>query len=394
MRLRDERGTVLPIALILMTLALGMGVAVLNTVNTQQRSAKRTKDRESALTIAEGVLETQAFALSSGWSQASDKPFAQCLSSASTQTTYCPDKTSLSSTFPSSDYSGATWTSDVFDNSSTEGGNAMQSFYSDSLATKAPRYDANGDNQVWVRASATYMGKTRRLVALVKRQQNPAENFPFNTITAANLTNSNNGNKVIEQLTSASGAVGPVRLRCTASTTCPSIDRTNQVSPSGQVYTGYAGGNALDAAALGRLKSTARANGTLYTSCPASLTGAVVWLDISAGTTCKYTANNDYNTQSSPGMLIVADGKIQFRGTGTFYGVIYAVNASNSSAPDVVDIGGNWNVVGAIAVDGNGGITNGSSKQNIQFDDNVVKNVHSYGTTGVVQNTWRELGGQ
>ncbi len=72
--------------------------------------------------------------------------------------------------------------------------------------------------------------------------------------------------------------------------------------------------------------------------------------------------------------------------------MIYAVNASNSSAGDIVDIGGNFNVIGAVAVDGNGGITNGSSKNNIQFDDNVVKNIYSYGTTGVVENTWRELG--
>ncbi len=270
MSLRDERGTVLPIALILMTLCVLMGTTVLSTVNVQQRDSARSNQREASLTIAEGVLEAQAFVLSSSWSQSATTPFATCTSSAA-QTSSCPDHTSMNNTFPSTDYAGATWTSDVFDNSSTDGGNAMQSFYSDSLATKAPRYDANGDNQVWVRASATYHGKTRRLIALVKRQLNPAESFPFNTITAANLTNSNNGNKVIEQLQAPSGAIGPVRLRCNASSSCPKAGKATQITPSGQVFTGYTGGNALDAAAIGRLRATARANGTYYTSCPASL---------------------------------------------------------------------------------------------------------------------------
>ena len=183
MSLRDERGTVLPIALILMTLCLLMGATMLNTVDVQQRDSGRSNQREAALTIAEGVLEAQAFVLSSSWSQTATSPFATC-TSAGTQTSSCPNHVSLSSTFPSTDYAGATWTSDVFDNSSTDGGNAMQSFYSDALAATAPRYDANGDNQVWVKATATFHGKTRRLVALVKRQLNPAESFPFNTITA------------------------------------------------------------------------------------------------------------------------------------------------------------------------------------------------------------------
>src|SRR5213080_1088243 len=88
----DERGTVLPIALILMTLCVLMGTTILSTVNVQQRDSARSNQRESSLTIAEGVLEAQSFVLSSSWSQTAASPFATCTSSAA-QTSSCPDHT-------------------------------------------------------------------------------------------------------------------------------------------------------------------------------------------------------------------------------------------------------------------------------------------------------------
>jgi hypothetical protein len=47
--------------------------------------------------------------------------------------------------------------------------------------------------------------------------------------------------------------------------------------------------------------------------------------------------------------------------------------------------------VGAVAVDGGGGVSAGSSKANIVFDPNVFNTVQGYASAGLVQGTWREI---
>jgi hypothetical protein len=44
-------------------------------------------------------------------------------------------------------------------------------------------------------------------------------------------------------------------------------------------------------------------------------------------------------------------------------------------------------------VDGNGIVDVGSSKGNLVFDDKAYNAVKSYGTAGMIQNTWREIKG-
>jgi hypothetical protein len=48
-------------------------------------------------------------------------------------------------------------------------------------------------------------------------------------------------------------------------------------------------------------------------------------------------------------------------------------------------------VLGALVADGGGCVLIGSNSLNIKFDSNVFNSVTSYGTVGLVQNTWREL---
>ena len=44
-------------------------------------------------------------------------------------------------------------------------------------------------------------------------------------------------------------------------------------------------------------------------------------------------------------------------------------------------------------VDGNGGVLAGSSGTNIVFDPRAFDGARSFGTAGIVQNTWREITG-
>jgi hypothetical protein len=87
---------------------------------------------------------------------------------------------------------------------------------------------------------------------------------------------------------------------------------------------------------------------------------------------------------------VINSGTFEWSGTQDFNGVIYAANAQNSSGT-VVSIHGNGNVKGGVLIEGNGNFDVGSSKGNLVFDDNAYNNVRSYGTAGMVQNTWREI---
>lgn len=386
----SERGFVLATAMILMLVMLSMGLATMKVVDSQQHASRISRERDDSFNLAEGALEEQSFVLSSSWSQSSSTPYATC-DQATTATT-CPSPPSLSNTFTGVDYSGATWSTQVFDNSSTTGGNAMQSFYSDALAANAPRYDKNGDGQLWVRASATVRGHTRVLVALVKWQQNPAELFPLNTITAGHFSTTDNGKKTIVDLQGNSAQAGPMRLRCTniqQSSCLNAVLSKGQISPAGQIFGGYTGGPALSQAAIGRLRATAKAQGTYYSSCPGNPSGKVVFIESG---TCSWndSAGPFFNSATSPGVLVINNGSVSFGGNITYYGAVYAVNAQNS-ASDLVSTGGTSEIVGAIAVDGAGGVSAGASGLNVSYDANAVVSIRSYGTTGIVENTWREL---
>jgi hypothetical protein len=58
---------------------------------------------------------------------------------------------------------------------------------------------------------------------------------------------------------------------------------------------------------------------------------------------------------------------------------------------DVLNTNGGFGVWGAVAVDGPGCLKVGSNNLQITFDNRVFDSVESYGTVGLVQNTWREL---
>lgn len=405
--LTEERGTALLTSLVLMTSMMGLGVATLSMVDTQDAQSVAGRQRETAFNVAEAVMGAQVFQLARDWPGGGSavNQYPNCTQT--TMSSRCPAPAQISAISTSADVDATTaWSTTVRDNVAP----ATQNFYSDALAQTAPRYDANGDGQLWIRSQATARGKTRTLVALVRAQEQ-TEDLPRGALISGRIAISNNGHKVLIDAQGGSAQSGLVAVRCTPqlleATPClghqlsggllsSALASLNallnlQISPN-ITKTGYGNAPAMTAEARGRLKATAMANGTYYASgCPsaAGLSGAIVYIENGA---CSYTSNTQFNAPNKPGMVLVANGSLYLGGTTNFYGIVYHANESASSGT-VVQTQGNATVTGGVLVDGNATTVIGSSKLNIRLDPNAFSAVKSYGSAGIVQNTWREIRG-
>jgi hypothetical protein len=392
---QEDQGWALITAILLMTIMLGTALSVATYVDGQTRMGADSRKRETAFNITESALNAQIFALSQDWPGTGNAgtPYPTCTPASSVSR--CPNASSLSKLIASPDATGATWQTIIRD----DGGSAPN-FYSDSATLAQPAYDANGNGKVWIRATATARNKTRTMVTLV-RVEEQAEDIPHAAVIAGRVNNSNNGNKVLINLSASTGANGFVGVRCTAtpgeSLPCVGQPRpasgawpTNrvetQVSPwAGHIQDGYSSAPILNPAQRARLKARAISDGTYYATCPPELpSGDIVWVDSGD---CTATGGSGTAT-----MLIINNGTYSLNGNATFYGVVYAINAQNSSGT-VVEVHGNATITGGVLIDGNGMFDAGSSKENLVFDDNAYNAVKSYGTAGMIQNTWREIKG-
>lgn len=390
LRLRDERGSVLVVSVMLSVLMLATSLAVLSVTDVEAQLSGKERVQESALTLSEGVLNAQANLLGSNWPTGSANAYPTCTKG--TANAKCANATALLNGFSSNDFgangSKSTWTVSIRDN-------ALGNFYDDAATATQPAYDANGptgipDGMVWIRVQSTVRDKNRTIVALV-RAYSLGRTFPRGVVTAGKFKTSNNGKKPIVDTGNGAG----INVRCTATpargSTCLDYD-----AGKGQVWPNIYRGdttmpNAMTSQEVDSMRTQAQALGTYSAGCPSSLPSArVVFIETG---NCSYSGNFNANSPTSPGMLIINSGKISFSGTINFYGIVYAVNSGNSSDWDVVSLTGNSQVVGAVVVDGNGGVTAGSSKMNILADPNVFNVVSSLGSANVIANTWRELNG-
>lgn len=387
-RLRNESGSALVIAMLSMVVMMGLGFSALAYVDGQQQASAKTRISDAAFNLAEGVLDTQVYLLSRAWpgNAGAARPVACTQSSVLPG---CPDPTQVLANFAAGDsaVAGVTWSTSVRDN-----GGAAASFYSDAVAAGQPTWDANKDGRVWARSQAVVRGRTRILVAQVEVQGvDSSLVFAHNVITAGWFQTTNNGNKVIVDTKGAAGQASPVSVRClTRLPACLGYQpNKKQVSPD-TTQTGYAGGDALSADRLETLRVRAIADGTYYAGCPGNPSGRVVYIESgncsynnSAGTCC--------NSAAVPGVLVIANGTLSLNGNIVFSGIVYMVNQSDNPGV-VLSLGGTAGVEGGVAVDGPGGVLAGASGMNIQFAGGVFNSVVGYGTAGVIQNTWRELG--
>lgn len=451
-RLAAQDGYVLATSIILLALMMGGVFAAFSLVDTSSDRSRNQRERETSLNLAEGVLYAQGFTLAQAWPGKAAAP-APVSCSSSTNTTGCPNKDLLAAA-NSSDPSQAVfntvdtrtdagWTTAIRDN----GGPLANGVYDPAVAdldqsgTNAQtgqaytcpgpcRWDANGDHMMWVQARAVVHGRARNVVATLRLEQ-LREAAPQVGVTAGGININNNGNKTMVW---ARGANVVVRCPNTSDSKCLSWKSSpvSQISPAPEAGNPS---NFLTPQQIARFKQRAITDGTYYAGCPGNdLRGAVVFVDdcpsasfSSSTLTAKCvpapppnpgpgggTGLDDdcINSIDKPGMLIWRCGRADFSGGFTYVGVVYHVNGSDGSCPasnppkgtsppdcsgnqnapnHAVTMTGGFGIWGALAIDGNGCLYAGSNALQIMFDPNVFQAVSSYGTVGLVQNTWREL---
>jgi hypothetical protein len=79
---------------------------------------------------------------------------------------------------------------------------------------------------------------------------------------------------------------------------------------------------------------------------------------------------------------------------GSLHGLVYMGNEQNSSGA-VLTLAANSEVLGGVAIDGPGRLVSGQASGNratVKFVSSAFDSLASFGTAGLVQNTWRELG--
>ncbi|MBA2644534.1 MAG: hypothetical protein H0U80_03730 [Solirubrobacterales bacterium] len=400
-RLRHEEGSALVTAILVTFLVLTVGLTTAATVDTQQKQSRKQRERESTFQLSEAVLNTQVFQLSQRWPGPSDSPYPSC--DATTNVADCPRPASVTSGYTGADYARVSWSTSVRDN-----GGALSTYYDEAQAATQEQRDANGDQMVWVRAESRLVDpvnpgrfKRRVLVALVRTESNTLRGLPVATLVVDHFETTNSGNKVIIDGNGLNNEFlnGEIAVRCEASgfgTTgsCANYPRTEQLEPNKVTFRPNPPLSTLSADQLDLLRIRARQEGNYYaTGCAPSLAGdragEVVFME-STGSTCSYLGNDKYNAVGQPGVVIVGSGSIYLAGTSAFYGLIYHANLSNSS-DFLVELNGDTTVFGSIQVAGRGGVRAGSSKENLVFDPRSIENIKTYGTAGIVQNSFREL---
>jgi hypothetical protein len=399
-RLRGERGNVMIIAMFLLSAMMMLGLASKSIVDTESSQSGKERVRESVFNLTEGVLSSETYALGRMGTGSASNQFPNTCTPASTSA-LCPSGAELGRAFDGTtqkDFAaGSDWEITVRDNQ--DPATTASQYYNPALtgsncasgsaaANRIYCYDQNDDKQLWVRAASTVRGKTRTIVALVKTEPKSV-NLPRYAVLAGGFSTTNTGNKVIVD---ATGSLG-LAVRCTqtppdTNNPCLGYDEgKGQLSPAGAYATGYPSQPAVGDDDLGALQDKAKANGTYYTSCPASTSGAVVWIALATSANCTLGPSN---TSAVPGMLVMERGTVSIGNNDQFYGIIYMMNKQNSTGP-VVSLGGTSGIFGGVLVDGGGKVFAGASGTNIVFQATAFDLVQTTGTAGVVQNTWREL---
>lgn len=430
-RCSDERGWVLLTTLIVMVILLAMVAAMLALPDMQRKQAGSERVKETSFNVADSALDDQAAILAKAWPGTSAGAFpASCTRSSSSNT--CPDPTSFAQNFTGTDVDASSaWTISVRDD---VGGTS--SYYQQSVLDSTPcvgsstapcTWDSNGDGIVWVRADGTVKGKSVSVVAQVAQAVSQLP-LPRNAITAYKFATGNTGQKAIVDTEGCGPPAGhpqtnpptcntnlpaPVAVRCNPGTTPAPNSCTNYYPSQGQVSppsvtTGYPGTSVLTASQIDALRTQAQSKGNYWcggtsgcttsaglpgkAGCPSSFAGSMVFVE-NLSTSCNISGT--INSLASPGALVFNSGTFNMTGNSTYYGVVYAANNNTSptNSGNIVTLTGNAKIVGAVFVDGLGGVSLGASGYpNLVYDPTAFANfVAPSGNAMITQNTFRVL---
>ena len=385
----DQTGSALFVAIIAMSLMLMMGLATIALTDQQTRQSGAERVRESSFNLAEGALQQQSYLLGGkGWPRKAADELPDSCSQASTAIR-CPTPSALitssgAGAYQGIDYAnGAVWTTYVRDNTVA---NPRQ--YTSAVENQ-PRWDADGNGEIWVRSTATVSGKKRVIVALLRRDPIPIL-LPKAVLVAGSLTVGQQGQSPV--ITSDATTL-PV-LRCDPATaTCADYiesgtKKESQISPDTVTYDPSFPPLVPTDTVDKLVEST-----TPFTSCPTEAQVAaseIAVIDVPESTRCTLTGNTNYHTASKPGILIMRRGTLEMAGTGRFYGMLLHLNEANRvGTPECIQVTGTFDIQGGVAVEGLCGFyIQGNAR--LAFSPNAL-NFSVTGVAGLVQNTWREL---
>jgi hypothetical protein len=394
-----------------------LGAVAIQYADAQSHQTGVERAGQAAFNLAESAQDAEVRLLWSSWPSTSATAWPVCTQS-STSSSSCPQAGiagGYNTTYVGTIYKSPTWSVQVIDDNVS--GVADLNYYSDSILTNAglTHYDSNGDNKMWIRASATIAGQTRTVVSLVTRQSYVV-NLPQNVLTTGGVQTGNNGNKIIIEATdSKSGLTGTVDVRCNASggvpvwrDTCAGWDpKHGQLDPSGAYQLNYVDPitpfQAVSNGTIEALRQSAQYGGTYYsTGCPPEYTGGVLFIE---NANCSYSGNGTtWNSDAAPGAIVVANGTLSFSGVN-YYGVIYMLNGQGTTPASppctsayqnpVFTVSGSADIHGGLFIDKCGTATvgdSGNSNLNIQYDTAAFSGLRVYQQPALALSTFRVIG--
>lgn len=422
--LHKDEGFALVSAVILMTAMLGLGLGLLMFTDSQQKASSREQWSEEAFNVAEAALNAQVGQLSRVWPTEANKSVAvsRCTEGMSTSANYCPPSIPLSAGYgqlthtscPAGTQADAwgspitnQWTtyvrsvvpSSTYFNSKNEEG-------ATDYAPPSTKENPEQENKLWVRAVGVVNCRMVSLVTLVSRQLVSVP-FPKNVLGGNWFEITNQGGHGGKGIVNGKGNAaedGEVGMRCEGrekgneSGQCEHF--VNETKTHKEQFENYKQGPptpspVLTEEQLATVKSLAEANGTLRSTalgnCPKNsmeeLSGDPAYIECG---NLKIGGKVNANSSTSPGFLVMAEGTLEFTGSGTFYGAIYARNPANLSEA-IVKLGGGVTVEGAIEVDGRGGIELGANSVNLVYEPKAIVELKGSAGATPTRNTFRVL---
>jgi hypothetical protein len=401
--LREQRASALVTAIVVSTMMMGLGLATYAYVDTRTSQSAQERARESSFNQGEAVLDSQTFLLSRFWPGSAETAYPDCTFSGGTltatngNTTPCVDPADISQTFNTQDYLTtpvASWNTKVRDNAGTSQCDGVTAsncsyFYDEATTSTQPRWDANNDNAVWVRAETSVRGKRRILASLVRIENEPVI-FPRSVLTSGWFRAQGGPKPYVTQ----NGSTLALRCAPITDSSCYSTSQVGQVQGPGNVVGGHQpyedSSHVLPPSDLAKLRARAQADGTYSTagSCPSNFEGDVIFVE---DANCIINANLVLNQPpKSPGVIVFARGTLKVNGDFTMWGVIWMYNGQGATNDQIFDVRGSAIINGAVYIDGRGGFTLGGNSR-ISYDPNAVGTISGYGVTALVKSSFREL---
>jgi hypothetical protein len=241
--------------------------------------------------------------------------------------------------------------------------------------------------------------------------------LPQNVLTAGGVQTGNNGNKIIiEAKDSSSGLTGTADVRCNPSNGspkwrdfCAGWDPAHgQLDPSGAYQLNYVDPitnfQSVSEGTIEALRQSAQYGNTYYSSgnCPPEYQSGVLFIE---NANCSYSGNGStWNSDASPGAIVVANGTLSFNGLA-YYGVVYMVNGQGTTPSSgecttaqqnsVFSAQGRADIHGGLFIDKCGTATigdSGGSNLNLQYDTTAFGGLRVYQQPALALSTFRVIG--